>query len=121
VTLQENVTFNCNFEQIKKTKINWFYGQGYEVSIVHHVFRFPPFYFTYPAKPPHTEADYVYNTGDGSLTIHGSKLNFSRCYECEAIEAITGNQYYQSYTPKLSGKLHINFNTFFKNTLNIKC
>jgi hypothetical protein len=86
-------------------KVTWYYGTAiHQVIIVQHVIGNTPFFFPRPKKPPHNETDYMYSTVNYSLTVHASNLDFSACYECEAINSKAEKQHYQSYTPQLLGK-----------------
>jgi hypothetical protein len=85
--------------------VTWYYGTAIQqVIIVQHVIGNTPFFFPRPTKPPHNETDYMYSTVNYSLTVHGSNLISSACYECEAINSEELMLHYQSYTPKLLGK-----------------
>jgi hypothetical protein len=105
VTPHENVTFHCNYNAKETSRLIWFYGDAAnQVAIVYNLFVSPPVKFPNQVKPPYSVSDYIYNTMDSSLTIHGSKLNFSACYECETINQEAVKQYYQSYILELAGK-----------------
>jgi hypothetical protein len=104
VTKNEIVTINCNIKTVNYTKITWFYGPHTQKLII--VAHRHGKDHVYPADPPKTQfnhTDYVYNTEDSSLTIHGSKIDFNVCYECEA--KTSNKHHYESYNLQLSGNI----------------